>query len=340
MNNLPSIRVINPFFGHSFWMRRSILFIAVLVASFHLLYAEDGSVAGIQEALKKKSFYFGEVTGNLDEPTRAGLRRFQIRNGLPATGEMDRSTVQALNRDSAPSPKPDVLEQIPNAAGHSSEQSDKAFLNDLEKGENRASQNPTINNGAHSEAPTAGSVDEHSHAPAPENMTQGGKTLAPKMASEPLSRDQETQKSTPGRAPEATRAKVIADRRNEARGKTEEPEPVEDGLLDSHGVRIQPLSNIQRERAAQKAVAESAGSVAPTPLPRASSITTVTTRFMGADGRIYTTTKTTTIIPRAYKSELPSNQPQTFRPRRFLFWERNERGEWGKIGGHDRQENE
>jgi peptidoglycan hydrolase-like protein with peptidoglycan-binding domain len=154
MKKLPSIRVI--LVGHSLWMRRAILWGAVLVASIRLLYAEDSSVAGIQEALKTQSFYFGEVTGNLDEPTRAGLRRFQIRKGLPVTGEVDRSTVQALNDDAAQSPTAELREQKPNAVGNSSGQSDKAFLNDVENGEKSAAQNPTSNNGVPSESPAGG----------------------------------------------------------------------------------------------------------------------------------------------------------------------------------------
>jgi peptidoglycan hydrolase-like protein with peptidoglycan-binding domain len=67
------------------------------------LHASE-SVGSIQKALKDRGFFFREPDGNLDDDTRAGLKRFQIREGLKATGEIDDETRAALKKAPA-SPK-------------------------------------------------------------------------------------------------------------------------------------------------------------------------------------------------------------------------------------------
>ena len=86
-------------------LRAPILAGLVLVVPF-LLHAADGPVAEVQEALKKERFYFGESNGRLDDATRGGLRRYQIYNGLPVTGEMDAPTLQALHVTAKPVSSP------------------------------------------------------------------------------------------------------------------------------------------------------------------------------------------------------------------------------------------
>ena len=56
------------------------------------------SVGSIQKALRDRGFFFREPDGNLDDDTRAGLKRFQIREGLKATGEIDDATIAALKK--------------------------------------------------------------------------------------------------------------------------------------------------------------------------------------------------------------------------------------------------
>lgn len=50
----------------------------------------------MQEALKREELFFGEPSGVLDPQTRDGLKRFQARRGLSATGELDAATLRAL----------------------------------------------------------------------------------------------------------------------------------------------------------------------------------------------------------------------------------------------------
>lgn len=91
------------------WLRRPLLVAAFLAASVQLVSAEgnsaDNRVTQVQQALKLKHFYYGDVDGNFDSATQSALLRFQFRNGLPGTGAMDDVTVGALTGISF-SPKP------------------------------------------------------------------------------------------------------------------------------------------------------------------------------------------------------------------------------------------
>ena len=73
-----------------------VLSAAVLAMFGNELPAAEGPVGAVQDALRTQQFFFGERSGELDEPTCAALRRFQIRHGLPATGELDNATIIAL----------------------------------------------------------------------------------------------------------------------------------------------------------------------------------------------------------------------------------------------------
>jgi peptidoglycan hydrolase-like protein with peptidoglycan-binding domain len=57
-----------------------------------------------QESLKEQGFYYGEVTGQKNADTTAAIRRFQIRNGLQVTGELNDETMLALKSPSASAP--------------------------------------------------------------------------------------------------------------------------------------------------------------------------------------------------------------------------------------------
>jgi peptidoglycan hydrolase-like protein with peptidoglycan-binding domain len=56
----------------------------------------DDSIASAQQALKGQGFYYGEITGRKDADTTAAIRRYQIRNGLKITGELNAETQRSL----------------------------------------------------------------------------------------------------------------------------------------------------------------------------------------------------------------------------------------------------
>jgi peptidoglycan hydrolase-like protein with peptidoglycan-binding domain len=66
----------------------------------------DPAVASAQQALKDEGFYYGQVTGEKNADTNAAIRRYQIRNGLPITGELDEQTSQSLRKTSAAAASP------------------------------------------------------------------------------------------------------------------------------------------------------------------------------------------------------------------------------------------
>ena len=56
----------------------------------------DETIRNAQQALKDQGFYYGEITGEKNADTSAAIRRYQIRNGLQITGELDEETVRSL----------------------------------------------------------------------------------------------------------------------------------------------------------------------------------------------------------------------------------------------------
>ena len=77
-------------------MKRSCFaFLALLLASAGVLRA-DQTTSRVQEALKEQGFYYGDVNGEKTADTTAALRRYQIRNGLQITGEIDAETLRSL----------------------------------------------------------------------------------------------------------------------------------------------------------------------------------------------------------------------------------------------------
>jgi peptidoglycan hydrolase-like protein with peptidoglycan-binding domain len=77
-------------------MKRAIahLIFAICVAG---LMRADQATQSVQQALKEQGFYYGNVTGDKSAETTAALRRYQIRNGLQVTGEIDPETLRSLN---------------------------------------------------------------------------------------------------------------------------------------------------------------------------------------------------------------------------------------------------
>lgn len=69
--------------------------ILVLLVPVGTLFA-DPVIESVQQALKDEGFYYGDVTGNKDADTGAAIRRYQIRNGLQITGELNDETLKSL----------------------------------------------------------------------------------------------------------------------------------------------------------------------------------------------------------------------------------------------------
>lgn len=77
-------------------MKRSFLaLLAFLLAGGGVLRA-DQTTSAVQQVLKDEGFYYGDVNGEKTAETTAAIRRYQIRNGLQITGEIDAETLRSL----------------------------------------------------------------------------------------------------------------------------------------------------------------------------------------------------------------------------------------------------
>ena len=57
----------------------------------------DDTMRSVQEELRKRNLYFGEVDGMPSPQVAAALRRYQQRKGFAATGQADATTLHSLN---------------------------------------------------------------------------------------------------------------------------------------------------------------------------------------------------------------------------------------------------
>ena len=80
-------------------MKRSLLCLVATLCTVSLLRA-DQAIRSLQQTLKDRGFYYGAVTGNKSGETTAAIRRYQIRNGLKVTGEINEETLRSVDASS------------------------------------------------------------------------------------------------------------------------------------------------------------------------------------------------------------------------------------------------
>src|SRR6201988_3889459 len=80
-------------------MKRPLLCLVVTLCAISLVHA-DQAIRSLQQTLKDHGFYYGSVTGEKSTETSAAIRRYQIRNGLQVTGELNEETSRSLNSSS------------------------------------------------------------------------------------------------------------------------------------------------------------------------------------------------------------------------------------------------
>ena len=87
-------------------MKRRLLAIALFFLALCLPAWADQVIESVQQKLKEQGFYYGEITGKKDTDTTAAIRRYQIRNGLQITGEINAETQRSLGLTSRPAATP------------------------------------------------------------------------------------------------------------------------------------------------------------------------------------------------------------------------------------------
>jgi peptidoglycan hydrolase-like protein with peptidoglycan-binding domain len=80
-------------------MKRPLLYLVATLCAAGLARA-DQTIRSLQQTLKQQGFYYGQVTGEKSAETTAAIRRYQIRNGLKVSGEINEETVRSLNSSS------------------------------------------------------------------------------------------------------------------------------------------------------------------------------------------------------------------------------------------------
>ena len=91
-------------------MRFVLLAIAISLSLAGLVRADD-NVREVQSKLSDEGCYFGEIDGAYSTDFSAALSRYQIRNGLPITGQLDEETSKALGAKPAVGPSTAASEQ-------------------------------------------------------------------------------------------------------------------------------------------------------------------------------------------------------------------------------------
>src|SRR5881392_4480064 len=84
-------------------MKRTILLLVVAPCLVCPVRA-DQTIQSVQQALTDQGFYYGNVTREKSAETTAAIRRYEIRNGLQVTGEINPETLQSLNVSPKPNP--------------------------------------------------------------------------------------------------------------------------------------------------------------------------------------------------------------------------------------------
>jgi peptidoglycan hydrolase-like protein with peptidoglycan-binding domain len=91
--------------------------IAALIFVGSLMLARaDQMIESVQQTLKNQGFYYGEITGETSADLTAAIRRYQIRNGLQVSGELNHETLQSLGVNSSASAQPAAKPASPSPA--------------------------------------------------------------------------------------------------------------------------------------------------------------------------------------------------------------------------------
>ena len=130
-------------------MIRSFFFAVALSFSVLMSALANDNVRAVQTKLKAEGFYFGEVDGAFSSDLSAAMTRYQIRNGLEVTGQLDEETSKALGAapavttTAATTTTTTTTEAAPST-GPTSEtwrrlrKSDEAFLTKINAGQKRS----------------------------------------------------------------------------------------------------------------------------------------------------------------------------------------------------------
>jgi peptidoglycan hydrolase-like protein with peptidoglycan-binding domain len=96
-------------------MKRTAVHLVVALCVAGLVHADQTiqTIQSVQQALTDQGCYYGNVTGDKSAETTAAIRRYQIRNGLQVTGDINPETLRLLNVNSkSASPSPPASKSV------------------------------------------------------------------------------------------------------------------------------------------------------------------------------------------------------------------------------------
>ena len=96
---------------YSYVRIRFVLLAMAIGLSLTALVRADDNVREVQTKLSDEGIYFGEIDGAYSNDFSAALSRYQIREGLPITGQLDVETSKALGAKPAVGPSTAATEQ-------------------------------------------------------------------------------------------------------------------------------------------------------------------------------------------------------------------------------------
>ena len=78
-------------------MMKRLLLLGILLLCAILPARGDDQVRQVQEELRKRNLYFGDINGQASDDLVNALKRYQTRKGFPVTGAVDEVTATSLN---------------------------------------------------------------------------------------------------------------------------------------------------------------------------------------------------------------------------------------------------
>ena len=156
---------------------RFVVFTVAIGIAFSRSVSADENVRQVQAKLSDEGLYSGEIDGAYSSDLSAALTRYQIRNGLPITGQLDAETSEALGAKSA------VTKQSETDSAKSSE-----VWRHLRKRNQQPS--TTKNNARYAASPSASEMQETSNSTTNEPRERDGTTAQAKQSPDSSSSQQ------------------------------------------------------------------------------------------------------------------------------------------------------
>src|SRR4029079_5656308 len=79
------------------FMKKGIGWLCIILFMTATVSVADEAIRQVQEALRKRNLYFGDINGQSSADLANALKRYQARKGFPANGAIDELTAHALN---------------------------------------------------------------------------------------------------------------------------------------------------------------------------------------------------------------------------------------------------